>query len=278
VFTTQVPYLFDRLKGDRVLSTEPMVIESSSSSSNESEIESNEIINQKRSRSNHDLQPKKIKMKKFVKPENSKKENQVISVEDAFETDLSSLAIETKKMRKNVDLKKNDETEAHKYVLIEQASENSGFGKIIPINEKLVESLNKKASPASECEIESKEFITKEELERNRRPVEELNELPAFKNYEKGEPNKRLYIKNLSKNVDESHLKWIYGRYVDFNNDEEKELFDIRLMKEGRMKGQAFVTLPNEEKANRALNETNGYMLIDKPIAVQFARSAKPKS
>ena len=62
---------------------------------------------------------------------------------------------------------------------------------------------------------------------------------------------------------------------MDFDNIEEKELFDIRLMIDGRMKGQAFVTLPNEEKANRALQETNGYMLIDKPIAVQFARSAK---
>ena len=89
------------------------------------------------------------------------------------------------------------------------------------------------------------------------------------------ESNKRLYIENLSKKVYETHLRRIYGRYIDFDNIEEKELFDIRLMKEGRMKGQAFVTLPNEEKAIRALHETNGYMLIDKPIAVQFARSAK---
>lgn len=37
-------------------------------------------------------------------------------------------------------------------------------------------------------------------------------------------------------------------------------------MREGRMKGQAFVTLPSDEKAKKALRETNGYVLYDKPI------------
>lgn len=39
-------------------------------------------------------------------------------------------------------------------------------------------------------------------------------------------------------------------------------------MKEGRMKGQAFITLPNEEKAEGALNDTNGFMLHGKPMVV----------
>lgn len=54
--------------------------------------------------------------------------------------------------------------------------------------------------------------------------------------------------------------------------------FDIVLMKEGRMKGQAFVGLPNERCAEKALRDTNGYVLYDKPLVVQFARSAKPKA
>lgn len=45
-------------------------------------------------------------------------------------------------------------------------------------------------------------------------------------------------------------------------------------MQEGRMKGQAFITLQTVEIAQKALKETNGYILKDKPLVVQFARSA----
>lgn len=44
--------------------------------------------------------------------------------------------------------------------------------------------------------------------------------------------------------------------------------FDIVLMKEGRMKGQAFIGLPSEKSAERALRDTNGYVLNDKPLVV----------
>ena len=53
-------------------------------------------------------------------------------------------------------------------------------------------------------------------------------------------------------------------------------MFDIRLMQEGRMKGQAFITLPSEIASKQALKDTNAYRLKDKPMVVQFARSAKP--
>lgn len=46
-------------------------------------------------------------------------------------------------------------------------------------------------------------------------------------------------------------------------------------MQEGRMKGQAFITLQNTSQARLALKETNGYILKDKPMVVQFARDAK---
>lgn len=39
-------------------------------------------------------------------------------------------------------------------------------------------------------------------------------------------------------------------------------------MKEGRMKGQAFIGLPNEKAAAKALREANGYILYDKPMVV----------
>ena len=87
----------------------------------------------------------------------------------------------------------------------------------------------------------------------------------------------RLYIKNLAKVVTNKDLHYIFGRYVDWDREEHKLMFDIRLMQEGRMKGQAFITLPTEKDAKDALRDTNGYVLKDKPMVVQFARSAKPK-
>lgn len=41
------------------------------------------------------------------------------------------------------------------------------------------------------------------------------------------------------------------------------------------MKGQAFVTLQNNVQAQMALDETNGYILKDKPMVVQFAKAVK---
>ena len=39
-------------------------------------------------------------------------------------------------------------------------------------------------------------------------------------------------------------------------------------MKEGRMKGQGFKTFHTEEVAEKALNDTNGYVLNGKPMSV----------
>lgn len=47
--------------------------------------------------------------------------------------------------------------------------------------------------------------------------------LNVFKNYQPGKPSNRLYLKNLSKQVEEKDLIFIYGRYIDQNSDEEKE-------------------------------------------------------
>jgi U11/U12 small nuclear ribonucleoprotein SNRNP65 len=262
------PFIQNMFTQQKTTTTVPMVIDSSSSV--ESEFESDVDVNLKKRPRSSSVQPKKLKMKKFLKnPVNKKKEQ--INVEEIFE---SSCIIKVER-KKNGQLKKDDD---NKYLEIVPASDGN-FGKIVPVGKKQNEIQQQQVTVE---DVESNEsetgYITKEELVNNRLTESQLNELGVFKNYEKGEPNKRLYIKNLSKKVDESNLKHIYGRYVNFNNQNEIDLFDIRLMKEGRMKGQAFVTLPSEETANKALNETNGYMLIDKPIVVQFARSAKPKT
>ncbi|XP_054541357.1 RNA-binding region-containing protein 3 isoform X4 [Pan troglodytes] len=149
---------------------------------------------------------------------------------------------------------------------------NHGFGKIFPkpnldITEEIKEDSDEMPS---EC-------ISRRELEKGRISREEMETLSVFRSYEPGEPNCRIYVKNLAKHVQEKDLKYIFGRYVDFSSETQRIMFDIRLMKEGRMKGQAFIGLPNEKAAAKALKEANGYVLFGKPMVVQFARSARPK-
>ncbi|XP_028358705.1 RNA-binding region-containing protein 3 isoform X2 [Phyllostomus discolor] len=147
-----------------------------------------------------------------------------------------------------------------------------GFGKIFPQPNVNVAEESKEDSDEmpSEC-------ISRRELEKGRISRDEMETLSVFRSYEPGEPNCRIYVKNLAKHVQEKDLKFIFGRYVDFSSETQRIMFDIRLMKEGRMKGQAFVGLPNEKAAAKALKEANGYVLFGKPMVVQFARSARPK-
>jgi U11/U12 small nuclear ribonucleoprotein SNRNP65 len=151
-----------------------------------------------------------------------------------------------------------------------------GFGKL----EARAKETNDNAGERDEEEEEdedSVEFISSRELRRNRLSSSEMRKMSVFKNYESGEPSSRLYIKNLAKQTDEKALRHVFGRYVNWKDDADKLVFDVRLMTEGRMKGQAFVTLANESRAAVALADTNGFVLHDKPMVVQYARSAKLK-
>lgn len=148
----------------------------------------------------------------------------------------------------------------------------------------------KHSTPKIACEKEKKETasteikensgndcISAEELASNRISQRDQRILPVFKNYQPGAPSCRLYIKNLAKQVTLKDLHYIYRRFLISDLEEQGLMFDIRLMQEGRMKGQAFVTLQSTEQAQKALKETNGYILKDKPMVVQFARSAVAK-
>lgn len=44
------------------------------------------------------------------------------------------------------------------------------------------------------------------------------------------------------------------------------------------MKGQAFVGLPSEKSAEKALRDTNGYVLYDKPLVVVSFLFSSPRS
>lgn len=109
---------------------------------------------------------------------------------------------------------------------------------------------------------------------------DEISGLAVFRNYQPGPPTAKLYIKNISKTVDTARLDRLFRR---FNADptvtidtvcttEESPMFDVRLMQEGRMKGQAFITFCSVAAAERALVETNGIVLDDKPLVVVFGK------
>uniref|UniRef100_A0A2K6BDQ4 RNA-binding region-containing protein 3 n=1 Tax=Macaca nemestrina TaxID=9545 RepID=A0A2K6BDQ4_MACNE len=149
---------------------------------------------------------------------------------------------------------------------------NIGFGKIFPKpNWNITEEIKEDSDEMpSEC-------VSRRELEKDRISREEMETLSVFRSYEPGEQKCRIYVKNLARHVQEKDLKYIFGRYVDFSSETQWITFDIRLMKEGRMKGQAFTALPKEKAAAKALKEANGYVLFGKPMVVQFARSARPK-
>ncbi|KAI8035936.1 uncharacterized protein LOC128256754 isoform X1 [Drosophila gunungcola] len=98
----------------------------------------------------------------------------------------------------------------------------------------------------------------------------ELQALPVYRNYKAGQPSNKLYIKNLEKSVDEGQLRDLYAKYTAPDN------LEIKVMQQGRMKGQAFVTFlnkPNEpEIIAQALGETNGLLWHSKPMIVCYGK------
>ncbi|XVF30911.1 hypothetical protein REPUB_Repub16aG0099300 [Reevesia pubescens] len=121
----------------------------------------------------------------------------------------------------------------------------------------------------NEEDSDAKRFATADELEKGKLPPEEILSLPMFKNYTAGNPASVLYIKNLAKDVVAEDFHFIFGSLFGSTNAAKSGL-NVKLMQEGRMRGQAFVTFPSVELAHRALNLVNGYVFKGKPIIIQF--------
>lgn len=106
--------------------------------------------------------------------------------------------------------------------------------------------------------------IPEEMIVQNRVSLEEICNMPRFSNYSPGEPSKTLYLKNLTKDVTEANLVAMFSRF-------EKPGCAVNYkLCSGRMRGQAFVSFPDEEVANQALQLVNGFVYKGKPIIVQF--------
>ncbi|KAF5456930.1 hypothetical protein F2P56_021077 [Juglans regia] len=120
--------------------------------------------------------------------------------------------------------------------------------------------------------LDIKPYATSEELESGKLPPEEILSLPMFKNYTAGNPTSVLYVKNLAKDVVANDFYFIFGSLFG-SVDATKSGLSVKLMQEGRMRGQAFVTFPSVELAHRALNLVNGYVFKGKPMIIQFGRN-----
>ncbi|XP_033058028.1 RNA-binding protein 41 isoform X3 [Trachypithecus francoisi] len=83
------------------------------------------------------------------------------------------------------------------------------------------------------------EFVPEDEIQRNRLSEEEIRKIPMFSSYNPGEPNKVLYLKNLSPRVTERDLVSLFARF----QEKKGPPIQFRMMT-GRMRGQAFVTFP----------------------------------
>ncbi|XP_041341309.1 RNA-binding protein 41 isoform X2 [Pyrgilauda ruficollis] len=114
------------------------------------------------------------------------------------------------------------------------------------------------------------EFVPEEEILKNRLSEEELRKIPRFSSYHAGEPNRVLYLKNLGPRVTVKDLVSLFARF----QKEDSPLIQFRLLS-GRMRDQAFITFPDTESAQRALQLLNGYKLQGKPLVIAFGKSRK---
>lgn len=122
--------------------------------------------------------------------------------------------------------------------------------------------------------IQLESYISDRELYKDRLTPHELRTHSLFREYSIGNPSSRLYVKNLARKTTKRDLRYLYGRYVDFENEQDSANYVITLLVSGRMRGQAFVGLSSPEVARRAMEDTNGYLLYGRPMVVSFARSA----
>lgn len=82
-----------------------------------------------------------------------------------------------------------------------------------------------------------------------------------------------IYIGNLPPDVGKDDLIGIFAKFG--------EVKDVRLIKgnfRGKFKGFAFIEMPSEEQAQKAIEETNGMEFKERALAVSEAKPKKPRS
>ncbi|XP_050023028.2 RNA-binding region-containing protein 3-like [Dermacentor andersoni] len=250
------------------------------SSLEESEMESDEDDAFQRAQLQQSVIPKKRKAKTQLKRPKLQKllPPQPVQEHGPKASDVFEPLVEDRGVPKAIAINIRHEIDGEaqvKQTTAPEVVEGGGFG-ILPALPKPVETSETNASDDN-YDWSGTQFLRREEIRSGRISSDEMSRASVFKNYEPGDVASRLYIKNVAKAATVEDLFRIYGGYIDASSEEQCNAFDIRLMKEGRMKGQAFLTLASETQADRARRDTNGYLLKGKPLVVQFARSAKAK-
>uniref|UniRef100_A0A3P8RR76 RNA-binding protein 41 n=1 Tax=Amphiprion percula TaxID=161767 RepID=A0A3P8RR76_AMPPE len=121
-----------------------------------------------------------------------------------------------------------------------------------------------RSSSSGQC---GSETLTDEEILKNRQSEEEIRNIPRFRNYQPGKPSKVVCVKNLSAQASVAQLVALFSRFERQNSPPV-----VYRLLTGRMKGQAFITLPDAETAQNALQLVHGYRLLGKPLVVEFGR------
>lgn len=111
-------------------------------------------------------------------------------------------------------------------------------------------------------------LLPEEVILRHKLTLAEIRSLPRFGKYDSGTPSNILYIKNLHDRVSENDLMSVFGRYCVDNG----KGVNIRLMKTGRMRGQAFIEFQTVSIATEALELANGYHMYDKPLIISYGK------
>ena len=81
-----------------------------------------------------------------------------------------------------------------------------------------------------------------------------------------------IFVKNLSRRTNEAILEMVFSNYGEV--DSTKIIYD-RITRESR--GFAFIEMPNEEEARKAIEKLNDSELDGKKIIVQEAEPPKKK-
>jgi U11/U12 small nuclear ribonucleoprotein SNRNP65 len=116
-----------------------------------------------------------------------------------------------------------------------------------------------------------KNFISEAELNANRITMEQIKAIPRFQDWEPGLPSSKLFVKNLAPKLAEFDLARIFGRFSRTGLGDD---VSVRLMTRGKMHGQAFVTFPDVEMAQKALDQVLGFLLHDRPIILVFGKQS----
>ena len=82
-----------------------------------------------------------------------------------------------------------------------------------------------------------------------------------------------IYVGNLSPDISKDDLTELFDKFG--------EVKEVRLIKEnfrGKYKGFAFIDMPSDEQAQKAIEETNGKELKERPLTVSEAKPKKARS